>query len=464
MYGRAHRIHLIGIGGSGMSGIAEVLLNLGYLVSGSDLRRSEVTDRLVSLGGRVFIGHAASHVDGAQVVVYSTAVRPSNPELQAAQQAGIPVIGRAEMLAELMRMKYGIAVGGSHGKTTTTSLIASVLAQGGLDPTIVVGGRLHAIGSNARVGQGQFLVAEADESDGSFLRLAPALTVITNIDREHMDHYTEMDELRRAFVYFGNRVPFYGVSVLCVDDPVVREILPEITKRTLLYGTREGADVRATDVQLGPDYSRFCVHGFGQDLGEIQLMLPGSHNVLNALAAVAVGLELEISFRHVAESLAGFKGVARRFELRGEAAGVRVVDDYAHHPTELRATLAAARSGGGKVLAIFQPHRFSRTEALQQEFGSAFEDADRVWVLDIYAAGEDPIAGISGRTIVASAQAQGSKPVTFAEDSQDAVRSAVECAQPGDVLLVLGAGDVWQLADVALDGLRKQATVAGEGR
>jgi len=458
VYGRTHRIHLIGIGGSGMCGIAEVLLNMGYQVSGSDLKTSETTDRLVELGGRVFAGHAPSNVEGAQVVVFSTAVRGDNAELRAAMAAGIPVIGRAEMLAELMRMKYGIAVGGSHGKTTTTSLIASVLARGGLDPTIVVGGRLHAIGSNARLGHGRFLVAEADESDGSFLRLAPALTVITNIDREHMDHYKDTAELRQAFVYFANRVPFYGASVLCVDDPVVRAILPEVTRRTLTYGLAEDAEIRATDVELGAGGARFTVHAFGSLLGEVRLRLHGRHNVLNALAALAVGREIEIGFEHMAEALEGFTGVGRRFELKGEVAGVRVIDDYAHHPTEIRATLAAARAAApaGRVLVIFQPHRYSRTQALAGEFGQAFGDADRVWVLDVYAAGEVPLPGIGGRTVVDSAHAAGARHVAWAEDPAAAVREAVEAACPGDRVMVLGAGDVWKLADGLLEGLRRQ--------
>lgn len=317
MYGRTHRIHFIGIGGSGMSGLAEVLLNLGYSVSGSDLKTTEVTDRLVALGGRVFPGHAAANVEGAQVVVFSSAVRPDNPELLAARAANVPVIARADMLAELMRMKYGIAVGGSHGKTTTTSMVAAVLGRGGMDPTIVVGGRLRAVGANAQLGHGRFMVAEADESDGSFLRLAPAITVVTNIDREHLDHYADLAEVRQAFVYFANRVPFYGVSVLCSDDENVRGILPEVKKRTILYGVREPAEVRATSIALSGHGARFEVGAAGRALGAIELRVPGHHNVLNALAAVAVGLELEIGFGHIAEALAGFLGVGRRFETRG---------------------------------------------------------------------------------------------------------------------------------------------------
>ncbi|HTM56896.1 MAG TPA: UDP-N-acetylmuramate--L-alanine ligase [Candidatus Udaeobacter sp.] len=454
MYGRTRRIHLIGIGGSGMSGIAEVLITLGYQVSGSDLKSSEVTDRLVRLGGRVMPGHDAVNIEGAQVVVYSTAVKDDNPELQAARAAGLPTIPRADMLAELMRMKYGIAVGGSHGKTTTTSMIAAVLARGGLDPTIVVGGRLHGLGSSARLGHGQFMVAEADESDGSFLRLSPAVTVVTNVDREHLDHYPDMAAVRQAFVYFANRVPFYGVSILCADDEQVREILPRVTRRHICYGTRPECEVRASEIELIPHGSRFRVHAFGNDLGVLELHVPGHHNALNALAAVAVGLEVEVGFGLIAEALAGFRGVARRFETRGEARGVRVIDDYGHHPTEISATLAAARGLGGRLLVIFQPHRYTRTSALQSEFGAALADADRVWVLDVYAAGETPQEGISGRTVVERAAEAGARHVVFAGDPAAAAAEAAREARPGDIVLTLGAGDVWKLADRVLETLR----------
>jgi len=457
MYGITHRIHFIGVGGSGMSGLAEVLLNMGYQVSGSDLRASDVTDRLVSLGGRVFVGHAASNVEGAQVVVYSSAVRGDNPELVAAREAGIPVIPRADMLAELMRMKYGIAVGGSHGKTTTTSMVATVLQRGGLDPTIVVGGRLRTLGTNAKLGHGRFLVAEADESDGSFLRLAPAVTVITNIDREHLDHYQDLDDIRQAFVYFANRVPFYGVSVLCVDDEHVRAILPKLTKRHILYGTLPEAEIRGVGLELQPQGSTLQIEAAGRLLGRIELQVPGRHNALNALAAVAVGLEVEIAFSHIAEALAGFHGVGRRFELRGEAGGIRVIDDYGHHPTEIAATLAAARGIGGRVLVVFQPHRFSRTHALREEFGRCFGDADRVWVMDVYAAGEAPIPGVSGETVVRSARDQGAAHVDFAPTAAEAVEAVVREARAGDVLLTLGAGDVSKLADSLLAALGRGA-------
>jgi UDP-N-acetylmuramate--alanine ligase len=464
MYGRTRRIHLIGIGGAGMSGIAEVLLTMGYQVSGSDLKPGEATDRIVKLGGRVFAGHSAHNVEGAQIVVYSTAVREDNPELVAARGTGLPVIRRADMLAELMRMKYGVAVAGAHGKTTTTSLIAAVLARGGLDPTIVVGGRLHAIGSNARLGHGPFLVAEADESDGSFLRLSPALAVITNVDREHLDHYGDLEEIRDAFVYFANRIPFYGVSVLCLDDPGVRDILPRITKRTLKYGEHLEADVCAEGVRLLPHGSRFQVRVQGQPLGTVELRIPGRHNVLNALAAVTVGLEVEVGFGHIAEALGEFRGVSRRFETRGEAGGVRVVDDYAHHPTEIAATLSAARGLGGRVLAVFQPHRYSRTQALLREFGGAFAAADQVWVLDVYAAGEPPIEGISGRSVADSARQAGARHVEFAEDAEAAILAVVAAARPGDVVLTLGAGDVWKLGEDILKRLGPAAAPAGGRR
>ncbi|HTO91238.1 MAG TPA: UDP-N-acetylmuramate--L-alanine ligase [Candidatus Sulfotelmatobacter sp.] len=462
MYGRTHRIHFIGIGGAGMSGIAEVLLTMGYQVTGSDLKVSDVTDRLLRLGGRVFPGHHPSNVSGAQVVVYSSAVKPDNPELMAAREAGIPVIGRAEMLAELMRMKYGVAVGGSHGKTTTTSMIAAVLARGGLDPTIVVGGRLHALGTNARLGHGSFLVAEADESDGSFLRLNPAVCVVTNIDREHLDHYPDLDAVRQAFVYFANRVPFYGVSVLCGDDEQVREILPRVTKRVVLYGTGAEAEVRAVRVELIPHGSRFVAQAGGRELGPIELQLPGKHNVLNALAAVAVGLEIEVAFEQIQEALAGFRGVSRRFETRGEAGGIRVVDDYGHHPTEIAATLAAARGLGGRVLVLFQPHRYSRTAALREEFGTCFRDADRVWVLDVYPAGEAPIPGATGRSLVESAHEHGYHEVEYASDPSTAAAAIAAEARGGDTVITLGAGDVWKTGDEILSRLRREVS-APEG-
>jgi UDP-N-acetylmuramate--alanine ligase len=363
-----------------------------------------------------------------------------------------------------MRMKYGVAIGGSHGKTTTTSMVAAVLQRGGLDPTIVVGGRLKTLGANAQLGHGRFLVAEADESDGSFLRLAPAVTVITNIDREHLDHYKDLDDIQQAFTYFANRVPFYGVTVLCADDENVRAILPRLTKRHILYGTRPGTEIRGVNLQLRPQGSVFQVEAGGRMLGEVSLHVPGRHNALNALAAVAVGLELEIAFAHIAEALAGFHGVGRRFELRGEAAGVRVFDDYGHHPTEIAATLAAAKGVGGRVLVVFQPHRYSRTEALREEFGVCFGDADHAFVLDVYAAGEPPIPGITGKTVVDAAHAHGATHVTYTPTHAEAVEAAVREARAGDVLLTLGAGDVSKLGDALLAGLRRSVATAGGNR
>jgi UDP-N-acetylmuramate--alanine ligase len=381
-----------------------------------------------------------------------------------ARANGIPVIPRADMLAELMRMKYGVAVGGSHGKTTTTSMVAVVLQRGGLDPTIVVGGRLRTLGANAQLGHGRFLVAEADESDGSFLRLAPAVTVITNIDREHMDHYKDLDDVRQAFVYFANRVPFYGVTVLCVDDENVRAILPKVTKRSILYGTRADAEIRGVGLELLPHGSRFRVEAAGRYLGAIELQVPGRHNALNALAAVAVGLELQIAFEHIVESLAGFRGVGRRFELRGEVGGVRVLDDYGHHPTEIAATLAAAKGLGGRVLVIFQPHRYTRTQSLREEFGRCFGDADHVWVMDVYAAGETPIPGVSGETVVDSAREHGMTSVRYAPTAAEAVEAALHEARAGDVLLTLGAGDVSKLGEIVLEGLKRSGVPAAGSR
>jgi UDP-N-acetylmuramate--alanine ligase len=447
MYGRARKIHFIGIGGSGMSGLAEVLLTTGYAVSGSDLRASDVTERLLRMGGRVFVGHHASNVEGAHIVVYSSAVKADNPELKAAVERGLPVIPRAEMLAELMRMKYGVAVAGAHGKTTTTSMVGAVLLEGGLDPTIVVGGRVHALGTNARLGQGQFLVAEADESDGSFVRLQPAIGVITNLDREHMDHYGSVAGLEAAFLEFAERAPFYGLVVLCADDPALVTLAGRLTRRTTTYGIEHGT-LRATNLDLGPDGARFDVTWSGETLGTIELPVLGRHNVLNALAAVAVGLELEIPFAHVARALAGFRGVGRRFETKGEVGGATVVDDYGHHPTEIRATLDAARQlGRGRVLVVFQPHRYSRTKALAEDFGKAFDGADCVIVTDIYAAGEAPIAGVTAELIVGAAKSHGHRDVVYAGDLARAEALIREKVRPHDLVVTLGAGDVAKVAE-----------------
>jgi UDP-N-acetylmuramate--alanine ligase len=450
VYGRLRRVHFIGIGGSGMSGLAEVLLNLGYQVSGSDLRRSEVTDRLVRQGGRVWIGHDERQVEGAQVVVYSSAVHADNPELARARRDGLPVIPRAELLAELMRMKFGVAVAGAHGKTTTTTLVGSVLARGGLDPTVVVGGRVRAFGSHARVGQGQFLVAEADESDGSFLKLTPAIAVITNVDLEHVDHYGDLEAIRRAFVSFAERVPFYGLIVGCADDPEVGRVLGAVrSKRITTYGLEAG-DVRARDVEASAGGSRFAVVYGERRVGEVETRLVGRHMVQNALAAVCVGLELGIAFPLIRQGLAESAGVGRRFEAKGEVDGVLVVDDYGHHPTEIAATLAAARLYGRRVVVLFQPHRFTRTQALAERFAECFNEADVVLVTDIYAAGEAPIPGVTAERIVEAARARGQAQVDYAGDLAHAQARLAEVARPGDLVLTLGAGDVWRAGEALL--------------
>jgi UDP-N-acetylmuramate--alanine ligase len=447
VYGRARKIHFIGIGGSGMSGLAEVLLTMGYQVSGSDLKPGEVTDRLVGAGGRVFTGHHERNVEGAQIVVYSSAVQADNPELRAAIARGLPVIPRAEMLAELMRMKYGIAVGGAHGKTTTTSMVGAVLLAGGLDPTIVVGGRVHALKTNARLGHGQFLVAEADESDGSFVRLVPAIAVITNLDEEHLDHYGTMAGLESAFVEFGDRVPFYGLVVLCADNARLMRLAPRISRRTLTYGIEQGT-VRARGVAFSPQGVRFEVLCDERPLGAIEMPLVGRHNVLNALAAIAVGIELEIPFAHAALALASFEGVGRRFERKGESGGVLVIDDYAHHPTEIMATLAAARQlGRGRIVVVFQPHRYSRTRTLAREFGACFGNADHVLVTDIYPAGEAPIPGVSAELIVGAARSHGHRNVVYAGDLARAEALLRDMVRPHDLVITLGAGDITRLGD-----------------
>jgi UDP-N-acetylmuramate--alanine ligase len=449
------RVHFVGIGGAGMSGIARIMASRGIEVSGSDAKDGKVLAALRALGATCWVGHAAEHVKDADTVVVSTAIRETNPEVVAARAAGIPILPRAAALASVMVGRRTLAVAGTHGKTTTTSMLTVALQHCAADPSYAIGGNLNESGSNAHDGTGDLFVAEADESDGSFLRLAPAVTVVTNIDREHLDHYKDLDDIRQAFVYFANRVPFYGVAVLCVDDDNVRAILPKVTKRSLLYGTRPEAEIRGVSIEMMPHGSRFRVEAAGERLGLIELHVPGRHNALNALAAVAVGLELEITFEHIAESLAGFRGVGRRFELRGEVAGVRVVDDYGHHPTEIAATLAAAKgSGSGRVLVVFQPHRYTRTASLREEFGRCFGDADLVWVMDVYAAGEPPIPGVSGETVVASARAHGASHVHFAPTAAEAVEAAVREARAGDVVLTLGAGDVSKLGEIILDGLK----------
>src|SRR5713101_8084981 len=463
MFKRYQQIHFVGIGGVGMSGIAEILLNLGYRVTGSDQRRNEAVERLEQLGAKVYVGHAALHVEGAHVVVYSSAVSRDNVEVQVARQRQIPVIPRAEMLAELMRLKYGIAVAGTHGKTTTTSMIGAVLAEGRHDPTIVVGGRVLSLGSNARLGQGEFLVAEADEADGSFLKLAPTIAVVTTIDAEHLDHYGSLEAIREAFLAFVNKVPFYGSAVLCLDQPNVQLLIPRIEKRIITYGLESGADLVARRLHLSGMTSRFEVYQRGALLGECTLQIPGRHNVLNALAAVGAGLDLEIPFVTIQKALAGFAGVQRRFQVRGNAAGVMVVDDYGHHPAEIRATLAAAKAGFDcRVVTVFQPHRYSRTQHLRQEFLTAFNQADVLIVMDIYPAGESPIPGVSAADLADGIRAHGHRNVTFlGSDRTRVVDYVCEISRPGDLVLTLGAGDVSQLGPDILRRLDAESPNGG---
>jgi UDP-N-acetylmuramate--alanine ligase len=458
MFRKTQHIHLVGIGGSGMSGIAEVLLTLGYKVSGSDLSMSETTRRLEELGGRIAIGHHESNIGEAQVVVISSAVSAANPEVAAAKAKQIPVIPRAEMLAELMRLKYGVAIAGAHGKTTTTSMVANVLAQGGLDPTMVIGGKVNALGSHARLGRGDLLVAEADESDGSFLRLSPTIVAVTNIDREHLEHYGTMERLNESFLEFINKVPFYGLAVLCADDDRLRALLPSVVKRYHTYGLKEQegtpVDFRATDISLRQWGSEFRAHFRGKNLGPFRLAIPGVHNVSNALIAIAIGLELDVPVDLIRKGLAAFSGVERRFHLRGEKAGIMVVDDYGHHPTEIRATLAAAKqSWDRRLVVLFQPHRYSRTRDLAQEFTHAFDQADLLFMTDIYAAGEPPIPGISGQGVADSVRAAGHGGVTYVERKETLPDQVLPALKPGDLVLTLGAGDIWKAGVGLLDRL-----------
>ncbi|MBA4392429.1 MAG: UDP-N-acetylmuramate--L-alanine ligase [Desulfobacca sp.] len=447
MYPRFQHIHFIGIGGIGMSGIAEVLLNLGYQVSGSDLKETETTSRLQSLGGEICFGHKAEHIQGAEVVVTSSAVRSDNPEVLAAREALLPVIPRAEMLAELMRLKYGIAVAGAHGKTTTTSMVAHVLAHGGLDPTVVIGGKLNSWGTNARLGQGAFLVAEADESDGSFLHLSPSIAVVTNIDLEHLDFYKNLEHIQATFLDFLRRLPFYGLAILCLDDPYLPSLIPKIKKRYRTYGLTAQADIQAREVkQIGLSNQYRLFHA-GKEWGEISFNLPGLHNVYNSLAAVAVGFELEIPFQRIQEAFASLEGVQRRFQIRGEFQGATVLDDYGHHPTEIRATLKAVRESWPekRIVVVFQPHRFSRTKALFDEFTTSFYQADYLLLLPIYPAGEDPIEGIDSEKLLEGIKEKGHHGAKFFPNRNDVIPSLQEILKAGDVLVTLGAGDVWKI-------------------
>jgi UDP-N-acetylmuramate--alanine ligase len=447
LFHKIKKIHFVGIGGIGMSGIAEVLLTLGFDVTGSDLRKTDITGRLEELGAAVAYGHRAENVQDVHVVVTSSAVRPDNPEVQEAKKRLIPVIQRAEMLAELMRMKFSVAVAGAHGKTTTTSLVASVLRNAGLDPTCVIGGRLNSLGTNARLGSSSYLVAEADESDGSFLLLFPTIAVVTNVDLEHLDHYRDLDEIKDAFLAFMNKVPFFGLVIMCIDNKNLASLISSVKRRCLTYGLSENANLRAVNVRHNGFSSRFDVVYHGMNLGEVHLSTPGVHNVINSLAAIAVGLELDIDFSVIREALDQFSGIHRRFELKWDK-GVKLIDDYGHHPTEIRATLSAIREmWKGRVVVVFQPHRYSRTKALFHEFVTSFKDADLVIVTEIYAASEEKIDGISGNLLVEGIRAEGHGSVLFAPTREEVVSMVSRLVRPGDVVVTLGAGDIYKVGE-----------------
>ncbi|MBI3650204.1 MAG: UDP-N-acetylmuramate--L-alanine ligase [Acidobacteria bacterium] len=455
MFRGIRHIHFVGIGGIGMSGIAEVLLSLAanFRITGSDAKRSAITERLEKMGATICEGHRGENIEGADVVVTSSAIRQDNPEVVAARQKKIPVIQRAEMLAELMRLyRYGIAVAGTHGKTTTTSMIAHLMTNTELDPTVVVGGRVASLGSNAKLGKGEYIVVEADESDGSLLLLTPTITVLTNIDEDHLDFFTGgIEQIKKCFVEFTNRVPFYGTNVMCLDDPNVQAIIPNLARRAITYGRATQADVSAWDIQPDKNFgSDFTVRAFGNDLGKMRLNVPGLHNVYNALAAVAVGLDLNISFAEIARVMSEFRGAERRFQIKGEVADVLVVDDYGHHPTEIKATLEAARSAGRRVVVLFQPHRYTRTRDLLDDFARSFYGADVLLVADIYAASEDPIEGITSAALVEMIDRFGHRQVEYCGSLADAVQRLQAIAQPGDLVLTLGAGNVNTAGDELL--------------
>lgn len=467
MLGRTRRIHFVGVGGIGMSGIAELLTNLGYEVTGSDAKRSDVTERLERIGVRVRIGHEAAHVGAADVVVTSSAIRADNPEVAEAKRRQVPVIPRAEMLAELMRLRYGIAIAGAHGKTTTTSMVALVLERAGLDPTAVIGGKLSAFGSNARLGRGDYMVVEADESDRSFLKLSPAIALITNLDREHMESYGSWENLQQAFVDFANKVPFYGAIVACIDDLGVRELVPRFTRRVITYGLdQQPASIVAANMHLEAFGSRCEVaqraaNGTSTALGTLHLRVPGRHNLLNSLGAVAVGLEAGVPFDRIADALHEFRGADRRFQMRGEENGVMVVDDYGHHPTEIAAVIAAARAGiDRRVVLVFQPHRYSRTHQLLDEFGRALSAADEVVLTEIYAAGEDPIEGVTIEGVADAVRAAGNCPVHIVKSLQAIPTAVSRIVRPGDLVITLGAGSIGTVGDRILNALRG---ISGDG-
>ena len=445
MFKGVRKIHMVGIGGIGMSGIAEILLDQGFEVSGSDRQLSEITERLEKLGAKIFKGHAGKNLDEADVVVYSSAVHSDNPELVAAAEKKIPVIRRAEMLAELMRMKYGIAIAGTHGKTTTTSMTSLVLMEGNLDPTVIVGGKLSSFGgTNARLGHGDYIVVEADEFDRSFLQLTPVIAAITTLEREHLDIYTDLEDIKRAFVEFANKVPFYGFVILCLDEPSIQEILPLIRKKVVTYGINAQSDLRAVNISFHANKSKFNLLRFGKDLGEIKLNVPGLHNVKNSIAAIGIGLELGMEFSKIREAVESFTGVFRRIELKAEIDDVMVIDDYAHHPTEVQATLSALKSGWPqkRVVAVFQPHLYSRTRDFHDEFGKSFLDADVLVVTEVYPAREEPIQGITGDLIVNDAKSFGHKEAYYVQDKKQLPEFLMKLKKKGDIVVTLGAGDI----------------------
>ena len=455
MFGKTKHIHFVGIGGVGISGIAEVLLNQGFLISGSDLKQTEVTDRLAELGGDIYIGHSDANIDGADVLVVSSAVPPSNAEVMSAKEKKIPVIVRIEMLAELMRMKYSIAVAGTHGKTTTTAMIASVLEHGSLDPTVVDGGIITGLGSNARLGGSEFMVVEADEAYGSINRMSSTIAVVTNVDNDHLDHYKDMDEIKKAFLNFINRVPFYGVAILCLDEENIQELVPKIEKRFTTYGVDTQADLTATEVQVDGTGSSYTANRNGEALGRIHVKLPGRHNVANSLAAVSVGLELDISFGKIAEALEAFPGVHHRFELLGDVNNILVIDDYGHHPTEIKATLRAGRETyDRRIVAIFQPHRYTRVSLLADDFARCFYQADVLIVTEIYSALEAPIEGATGEMLATAIRDYGHKNVTYIPDKEKIADAACEMIHPGDLVITLGAGDIWRVGEEIVEKLR----------
>jgi len=459
MYKKNIHIHFVGIGGIGMSGIAELLINLGYHVSGSDLQSSETTKRLQSLGANIYLGHDAKSINGADVIVTSSAIHSKNPEVTTALENHIPVIKRAEMLAELMRLKkFGIGVAGSHGKTSTTSLVSWLLYKAGLDPTVVIGGKVDSLGGNAKLGEGEFLIAEADESDGSFLKLSPVIEIITNIDLEHLDYYRNLDHIKDVFLEFIDKIPFYGAAIICLDDTNIVELLPKIRKRIISYGLNEQADVHAVNISSANRKTTYTVCHRNKKLGQIQLHIPGIHNIYNSLAAVALGIELEIDFKTIAQALASFEGVQRRIQVKGKTENILFVDDYGHHPTEIRATLQAIREGWPerRLVVLFQPHRYSRTKALFDEFKTAFHRADVLVLTDIYGASEEPIDGVHSKNLLSAITEHGQKQAYYMETNSDLADNVLKLIENGDLVLTLGAGNIVSIGENILSILNQR--------